>query len=113
MDNTMINDIETKCKSVLNYLIPNCELRLSVRQYNNAIDVLKTLTCESDSYYNISKHNIILYREDLVKDKQNKDISDITFYDFKSSVMSQEETFKSDVIIFIDGDQIKLLKRKY
>jgi hypothetical protein len=36
--------LEEVCDGVLNYLIPDCKKEMSVIQYNNAMDALKSIT---------------------------------------------------------------------
>ena len=54
-----------------------------------------------------------LRREDLRRNKRNLSIDKITIWDFEGSAITIEEICKSEKIIFIDGEQIKVLKNRY
>lgn len=58
-----------------------------------------------------STSTLILTREDLPKEKQNRKVEDITYYDFLSNELY---AIREDIVIFIDTNgYAKLLKNRY
>ena len=59
------------------------------------------------------KRYIELRRDDLQRKKYNLPINKITYHDFKSDVLSPEDINKAELIVFIDGEEIRELKNRY
>ena len=56
---------------------------------------------------------IILTREDLRKDTINILTSDIRTFHFKADSLSMHQINRTKLILFNDGDEIKVLKSRY
>ena len=70
-------------------------------------------TCVKTTY-SVSKRFFKLKKDDLQRMKENKNIYDISIYDFKSSSITYDEIRKAEIIIFINDDKTeKVLKSRY
>lgn len=56
---------------------------------------------------------IELNRDNLVKYKRNLPIEEISLSHFKSTAISIDEIHKAEIIIFKEGEEIKVLKNRY
>lgn len=56
---------------------------------------------------------IELNRDNLVKYKRNLPIEEISLSHFKSTAISIDEINKAEIIIFKEGEEIKVLKNRY
>jgi len=56
----------------------------------------------------MEKRIFILRRNDLQRNKTNLPIEKIRIYDFNSGAISIDEIRKTEQIIFVDNDQIKI-----
>lgn len=53
---------------------------------------------------------ITLFKEDLLKSCQDKDIKNVGIYDFR---ISYKEICHAEIVRYIDGSAIKILKDRY
>jgi len=60
----------------------------------------------------IPSKEIYLCREDLNKENKDKPIEDIWIYDFKESKMSKTQMEQAWKIVFVDGEDTKILKNR-
>jgi hypothetical protein len=49
-----IEIVEERCKSVLEYLFPNYEIEMTARQYNNAMEALRSISFGTPKVKNYS-----------------------------------------------------------
>lgn len=58
------------------------------------------------------KYNIVLYRNDLIREAKSKPINDITHHDIRSTSMTQEEYDKAHYVTFVENNEQKIIKSR-
>ena len=76
--------------------------------------MIRTTHSDENSITNLKvRHvmkDIILFRCDLRRGDESLPFEDVTYNNFKSSILSRDEIGKSRSIEFIDGNKSKMLK---
>lgn len=59
------------------------------------------------------RNSISLSRQDLIIQRKNRRLKQISIHDFKHSSITQEEMHGAEFIIFYDKGRLKILKDRY